>query len=140
MDFEQNQQSRSNSNSPYLTPLPHLSKRIANFFNKTDPIRASMISVSTMLIILIICIPCACKLLCPSFTPTCCITNICRNNVDPYDKAVKQAANRYKRTKHKELTFSPTESAAPMIEQTVQETKNINMIRNIQPQFQNSFQ
>ena len=99
-----------------------------------------MISVSTMLIILIICIPCACKLLCPSFIPACCITNICRSNVDPYDKAVTKSANRYKRAKPKEITFNPTEASAPMIKQTELQTKNINIIRNIQPQFPNSFQ
>ena len=37
------------------------------------------------------------------------------------------------------LSLNPTEASAPMIEQTEQHTKNINMIRNIQVQFPNYF-
>ena len=48
--------------------------------------------------------------------------------------------NRCKRAKPKEMTSHPTEASAPMIEQTELQTKNINMIRNIQAPFPNSFQ
>ena len=122
--------------------LPHLSKIIANFFNKTDPIRASMISASTMFIIFIICIHCACKLFCPSFIPACCITNICRRHrtSEPFTSGRQKAARRYKRAKPKDIAFNPTEASAPMIEQTEQLAKNLKLIRNIQGTFPNSFQ
>ena len=55
--------------------LPRLSDRIVDYFHKTDPIRASLISGSTICIILILALPWAIRLCCPQLIRPCCPTN-----------------------------------------------------------------
>ena len=81
-----------------------------------------------MFIIFIICIPCACKLFCPSLIPACYITNIFRRQTIT---EVQKAARRYnKKSTPKEITFDPTEASAPMIEQNEQYANNLMIKHN----------
>ena len=51
--------------------VPKLSDRITDYFQKTDPIRATLISGTTLLIVLIIALPCAVRCCCPQVFRLC---------------------------------------------------------------------
>ena len=86
-------------------PLPHLSKRIINYFNKTDPIRASLVSGTTLLIILFLALPCAFKFCCPRFIPPCCPNISCHNEEQSRKKASKKS-DKLVRQKAKQYGFA----------------------------------
>ena len=54
-----------------LPEAPKLSDRINDYFQKTDPIRATLISGMTLLIISIIALPCAARCCCPQVFRLC---------------------------------------------------------------------
>ena len=51
--------------------VPKLSDRINDYFQKTDPIRATLISGMTLIIVLIIALPCAVRCCCPQVFRLC---------------------------------------------------------------------
>ena len=123
----------ANINSPipvhYLLiqpPIPRLSKRIVNYFNKTDPIRASLVSASKLLVILLLAIPCACKLFCPSFIPSCCPNISCHNKEQNEEKEYKRKCRQSAKQAEKANSILPprqTEPSAPM-QQPLLDKKN----------------
>ena len=50
---------------------PKLSDRLNDYFQKTDPIRATLISGTTLIIVLIIALPCAVRCCCPQVFRLC---------------------------------------------------------------------
>ena len=52
-------------------PIPRLSDKISDYFHKTDPIRATLISGSTLIIIIILTLPCAIRCCCPNIIKPC---------------------------------------------------------------------
>ena len=104
-------------------PLPHLSKRIINYFNKTDPIRASLVSGTTLLIILFLALPCAFKICCPSSIPSCCPNISCHNEEQSKKKASKKT-DKLLRQKAKQYEFARSVKhdlpSAPEIEAKIQ--------------------
>ena len=94
-------------------PLPRLSKRIVNYFNKTDPIRASLVSASTLLFILLLAIPCACKLFCPSFIPSCCPNISCHNKEQNEEKEHKRKCRQSAKQAEKANAILPPRQMEP---------------------------
>ena len=79
-------------------PIPRLSDRISDYFHKTDPIRATLISGTTLFIILILTLPCAIRCCCPKVIQPCWPINYFREKRSkikikrPTAKAARQLA------------------------------------------------
>ena len=100
-----------------LPEAPKLSDRINDYFQKTDPIRATLISGMTLLIISIIALPCAAQCCCPQVFRLCEPITRLRQwyYIRKAKKSLEKQASRLVRIKAA-TQFPPQASAPTLIE------------------------
>ena len=100
--------------------IPKLSDRITDYFQKTDPIRATLISGTTLLIVLIIALPCAVRRCCPQVIQLCGPITYLRKQYSKRKlrKTLKSDAKQlaYAKSVKEQLTPDPVSPSAPALE------------------------
>ena len=94
--------------------VPRLSDKISDYFNKTDPIRASLISGSTLIVIIILTLPCAIRCCCPNIVKPCWPINYLREQRSK--RKIKRASIKAARQLSYAKSITDNTPSAPTLE------------------------